>query len=104
MTEGASGPPEVACLPLGGDAPAAWTPVTDFNTGLAAGPPPSWEAVTWTSDEHQIEGLLVLPPGRAAERLPLVVLLHGGPTWGVDATSGPTPISPCCGPPPGTPC
>ncbi len=82
VTEGASGPPEVACLPLGGDAPAAWTPVTDFNTGLTAGPPPSWEAVTWTSDEHQIEGLLVLPPGRAAERLPLVVLLHGGPTWG----------------------
>jgi dipeptidyl aminopeptidase/acylaminoacyl peptidase len=82
VTEGASGPPEVACLPLGGDTPAAWTRVTDFNAGLDPGPPPSWEPVTWTCDGHQIEGLLVLPPGRAAERLPLVVLLHGGPTWG----------------------
>ena len=41
------------------------------------------ETVRWPShDGLEIEGLLVLPPGhRAGDRHPLVVDIHGGPSW-----------------------
>lgn len=43
-----------------------------------------------SSDGLEISGYLTLPLGRPAEKLPLVVLVHGGPKgvrdeWGYDA-------------------
>lgn len=40
------------------------------------------EHVTWTSDGFEIEGLLTLPHGyEEGKRYPLVIEIHGGPTW-----------------------
>jgi dipeptidyl aminopeptidase/acylaminoacyl peptidase len=83
VAEGASYPPEVGCLTIGDDGSASWAWVTDFNSevaGLADGDWPAWQSVTWTSDGQEIEGILVLPPGRPAKGLPLVLMIHGGPT------------------------
>ncbi len=43
---------------------------------------PATEVLRWRSDDGlELEALLTLPPGRAAgARLPLVVMVHGGPT------------------------
>jgi dipeptidyl aminopeptidase/acylaminoacyl peptidase len=75
--ESATEPPEVVVLERG--APRA---VTALNAELAE---PlracDWRTYTWESfDGLEIEGLLSLPPGRADEALPLVVVVHGGPT------------------------
>jgi dipeptidyl aminopeptidase/acylaminoacyl peptidase len=83
VAEGANAPPEVGCLSLGPDGTASWAQITDFNAEIAAlarQNPPAWQSVTWTCDGHEIEGILVLPPAVAPERLPLVLLIHGGPT------------------------
>lgn len=44
---------------------------------------PQHREFAWTSpDGTEVHAGLLLPPsGRATERLPLVVLVHGGPTW-----------------------
>jgi dipeptidyl aminopeptidase/acylaminoacyl peptidase len=47
--------------------------------------PPEWPAtpsqlVTWTNKGLKVEGLLYLPKAAASGRVPLVVLIHGGPT------------------------
>jgi len=34
----------------------------------------------WNNEGRQIEGLLSLPPGASGQRVPLVLLIHGGPT------------------------
>ena len=40
------------------------------------------EIVTWQSDGHEIEGLLTYPAGyEEGKRYPLVVEIHGGPSW-----------------------
>ncbi len=83
VAEGANTPPEAGCLSIAADGTATWALITDFNAGIAAlarQNPPAWQSVTWTSDGHDIEGILVLPPDRAPGRLPLVLLVHGGPT------------------------
>lgn len=81
VAEGANTPPEAFCLALTDHAPGPWTPVTAFNAGIVPNQPPVWESLRWKSaDGQEIEGILVLPPGRPAEGLPLVVLVHGGPT------------------------
>jgi dipeptidyl aminopeptidase/acylaminoacyl peptidase len=69
-------PPEIET-----GAPGRWTPITHVNanvkpvTGLA-------ENVFWTSDAFRVQGMLVAPrtlePGR---RYPLVVDVHGGPSY-----------------------
>lgn len=42
----------------------------------------TYELYRWDSfDGQEIEGILVLPAGRARERLPLVVRVHGGPSY-----------------------
>ena len=49
----------------------------DFNSGLSP-----VEHVTWMCDGHEIEGLLHLPHGyEKGKRYPLVVEIHGGPSW-----------------------
>jgi dipeptidyl aminopeptidase/acylaminoacyl peptidase len=81
VAEGANAPPEAFCLTLDDQAEDTWAPLTNFNAGLVPTRAPVWESVTWKSaDGSAIEGILVLPPGRRAEGLPLVLLLHGGPT------------------------
>jgi len=99
VAEGANAPPEAFSLALTSltqtsrtqtsrtqtqatdPAPGAWSAITAFNAGIVPDQPPAWQPLRWKSDDGQeIEGLLVLPPGRPAEGLPLVVLIHGGPT------------------------
>jgi len=78
--DSADGPPEVAVLEDGG-----WRAISTLNSDA---PDPTeagaWETWTWTAaDGLEIEGLLLRPRG-ADGPLPLVVLVHGGPTgcWG----------------------
>lgn len=81
VAEGANAPPEAFCLMLPDDTGGPWTQASAFNAGCVPDRPPVWESLRWTSfDGLAIEGILVLPPGQPAEGLPLVVLIHGGPT------------------------
>jgi dipeptidyl aminopeptidase/acylaminoacyl peptidase len=70
-------PPEVVVLD--GDGPR---PITSLNEEGAAGiSRPDWSRFAWEGEDGlEIEGLLALPPDRGSEPLPLVVLVHGGPT------------------------
>jgi len=55
--------------------------VTDFGKELNQRLNPV-EHVTWTCDGHEIEGLLTYPHGyEPGKRYPLVVEIHGGPSW-----------------------
>jgi dipeptidyl aminopeptidase/acylaminoacyl peptidase len=69
-------PPEVAVLEAG-----EWRALTSINAAAPdAHEAGTWEAWTWSSpDGLEIEGLLCRPHG-AAEPVPLVVVVHGGPT------------------------
>src|SRR5438034_1293315 len=61
-----------------------WLPVTSFNADLARGFEhyPEVRAVTWAgAGGLAMEGLVLLPRDRAPGPLPLVVDIHGGPTW-----------------------
>lgn len=57
-------------------------PVTDFGASFR-GRLGAVETVRWAStDGVEIEGLLTVPPGhRPGRRYPLVVEIHGGPSW-----------------------
>ncbi|GAA3538241.1 alpha/beta hydrolase family protein [Nocardioides daeguensis] len=72
-------PPEVVSLCL--DEPGT-TRLTDHNATLRKeAPEVLTERATWTSpDGTEVHGL-VLRPAAASGPLPLVLLLHGGPTW-----------------------
>ncbi len=65
-----------------GDARGAASPVTSFGTEFQGRLEPT-EHVTWTSDDGvEIEGLLTYPVGyQPGSRYPLVVEVHGGPSW-----------------------
>lgn len=71
------GSPEVVVLEDGGP-----RRITDLNGAAAAEiPRPEWQRLAWKADDGlEIEGLLALPPDRREGPLPLVVLVHGGPT------------------------
>ncbi|MFF4197420.1 prolyl oligopeptidase family serine peptidase [Nonomuraea sp. NPDC001831] len=71
-------PPEVAVAVLReGD----WRPVTALNAGLAA-LAARQEEITWTGrDGLPVSGLLLTTPGAGEGPRPLVVMVHGGPTW-----------------------
>jgi dipeptidyl aminopeptidase/acylaminoacyl peptidase len=75
-------PPEVVTLAVEGE--REWVPLTSLNDRLHGDvDSPSFERLAWTApDGLGIEGLLLLPPRfeRGAELLPLVVIVHGGPT------------------------
>jgi dipeptidyl aminopeptidase/acylaminoacyl peptidase len=73
-------PPEVAVL--GDDESPQWRPVTHLNTHLTAhASTPRAERVSWpASGGLEIEGLL-LRPANATGPLPMIVVVHGGPTW-----------------------
>jgi dipeptidyl aminopeptidase/acylaminoacyl peptidase len=57
------------------------TAVTEFGTSFRGRLSPT-EHVTWTSDGHEIEGILTYPAGYVeGRRFPLIVDIHGGPSW-----------------------
>jgi dipeptidyl aminopeptidase/acylaminoacyl peptidase len=74
----ATTPEEVFVGTPGGDATAA----TSFGAHFAGRLSPA-EHVTWTSDDGvEVEGLLIFPAGyEPGKRYPLVVEVHGGPSW-----------------------
>jgi dipeptidyl aminopeptidase/acylaminoacyl peptidase len=58
-----------------------WHRITSMNDGLRGLPAPIVEELRWHGDELlEIEGLLLRPARRDDRALPLVVLVHGGPT------------------------
>jgi dipeptidyl aminopeptidase/acylaminoacyl peptidase len=73
-----SSAPELRALdPAAAD--AGWRPLASLNPSA-----PTIDAAcarrTWTSDEFQVEGLLLTPAGHNTGPLPLVAWVHGGPT------------------------
>ena len=54
--------------------------LTSFGTEFEGKLRPS-ETVSWTSDDLEIFGLLTLPEREDDKPLPLVVQIHGGPSW-----------------------
>jgi dipeptidyl aminopeptidase/acylaminoacyl peptidase len=71
-------PPELARLDTAGE----WTRVTSFNEAIVEGVAfPDVRTIRWAStDGLEIEGRLMTPHG-AEGPLPLLALVHGGPTW-----------------------
>jgi dipeptidyl aminopeptidase/acylaminoacyl peptidase len=80
VRESTQDPPEVALLDANGG--NGWTPLTRLNAEVAAEIPlPRWHERTWAArDGLEIEGLLARPAGEVEAPLPLVVVVHGGPT------------------------
>jgi dipeptidyl aminopeptidase/acylaminoacyl peptidase len=77
--EAPHGAPEVVVLDE--DAPDGWRALTELNAGAPA-PLETVEEEAWTwsaPDGLEIEGILLRPRG-AAGPLPLIVVVHGGPT------------------------
>jgi dipeptidyl aminopeptidase/acylaminoacyl peptidase len=72
-------PPELARLDHG---TGEWVRLTSFNDAAFAGVEfPDVRTISWAStDGLEIEGRLMTPRG-AAGPLPLIVAVHGGPTW-----------------------
>ena len=66
------------------DRKSAWAPLSRLNDGIAAAIPgyPEVRAVEWPGAEGlAIRGLLLLPPDRPQAPMPLILDIHGGPTW-----------------------
>jgi dipeptidyl aminopeptidase/acylaminoacyl peptidase len=75
-------PPEVALLDVSSP-DSDWAPWSGLNTDLISSSPdlPVLEPMTWTSDDGvALEGILALPANRSGP-LPLVVDVHGGPSF-----------------------
>jgi dipeptidyl aminopeptidase/acylaminoacyl peptidase len=66
------------------DPASAWTTLSRLNDGIAAAIPgyPEVRAIEWPgAGGLAIRGLLLLPPDRPQGPLPLILDIHGGPTW-----------------------
>jgi len=76
--ESGSQAPEIVTVSLDS---VLWEPRTRLNTrALAAASHVCRKRCVWTaSDGQEVDGLLLTPEG--GQRLPLVVMIHGGPTW-----------------------
>jgi dipeptidyl aminopeptidase/acylaminoacyl peptidase len=72
-------PPELARFDPGR---GTWVRLSSFNHDIVDGVEfPDARTIRWASaDGLEIEGRLLTPPG-AAGPLPMLVLVHGGPTW-----------------------
>ena len=70
-------PPEVAVIWADGGEPRI---ISAFNESLGGIDLGSTETHRWQSaDGVEVEGLVLVPPGRVSERSPLLVIPHGGP-------------------------
>jgi len=79
-------PPELAVLEAN-----AWRPLTRLNAALAERGVPTAERLAWRApDDLEIEGILLRPLNRGRDPLPLVVMVHGGPSaaWTFTYNSG----------------
>ena len=70
--------PELRALDLA-DPASGWRALSQLNPEAPA-VDGACARRAWTSDELEIEGLLLTPSGTGASPLPLVVWVHGGPT------------------------
>jgi len=73
-----SSPPELWSGPLGD-----WKQLTHRNVGVKS----AWgeaKSITWKTDGHEVQGWLIYPKDfDAAKKYPMVVSVHGGPSYGV---------------------
>jgi dipeptidyl aminopeptidase/acylaminoacyl peptidase len=80
-------PAEVHVGELDADTGLRWRAVTDLHAPFADVDAPPARSIEWTApDGTPMQGFLVLPPGERAKRdapLPLVTVVHGGPTGAV---------------------
>jgi len=71
-------PPEVVVL---SGTPATMTPVTSRNKGLS----PAWgaaQSISWKNEGYEVQGWLLYPRDfDSAKKYPLVVHVHGGPSF-----------------------
>ena len=66
------------------DPKSAWAPLSRLNDSIAAAIPgyPEVRAIEWKgAGDLAIRGLLLLPPDRPRSPMPLILDIHGGPTW-----------------------
>jgi len=83
VEESASTPADVFVADASFVAPRRLTTANPQVEDLAFG---ESEAITWTSDGEEIEGILLRPIGyEPGRRYPLLVVVHGGPTGAHDA-------------------
>lgn len=69
-------PPEIALGPIG-----EWKRVTRANANVTHLTGPAY-SISWTSDAYTVQGFLIEPLGyRKGQRVPLVTLVHGGPSY-----------------------
>jgi len=89
VRQSASAPPEVWAGPIG-----KWKQLTNLNAGLK----PAWgemKNVHWMNGSTHVQGWLTLPKDFASGKTyPLVVNVHGGPSWACtshwdESTAGP---------------
>jgi dipeptidyl aminopeptidase/acylaminoacyl peptidase len=81
IREAVGAPPEIAVKRT---PKSPWRPITTLNADVARGfdSYPEVRAVGWQgAGGLAMEGLVLLPRDRAPGPLPLVVDIHGGPTW-----------------------
>lgn len=82
-------PAELYVLPSASGGPRR---LTDLNAEVAALAAGRSERLVWSSDGMTVDGVLTYPPGYlAGQRLPLVLLIHGGPT--ASSTEGFSPMA-----------
>jgi dipeptidyl aminopeptidase/acylaminoacyl peptidase len=80
-------PPEVWAGPSG-----AWMQITHLNEGVHS-PRAETRNVHWMSDGHEVQGWLTFPKDYdPAKKYPLVLTIHGGPSWACLANWGTTPM------------
>ncbi|HKR85098.1 MAG TPA: S9 family peptidase [Terriglobales bacterium] len=77
-------PPEVWAGPAG-----EWRQITHLNDGVSA--QIKTRNVHWMSDGHQVQGWLTFPKDYdSGKKYPLVITVHGGPSWACLANWGAT--------------
>jgi len=76
VRQSASAPPEVWAGPVG-----QWKQLTNLNSGIK----PAWgeiRNINWKNGNARVQGWLMLPKDYAPSKAyPLVVTVHGGPSW-----------------------
>ena len=79
VRESFKAPPEVVAGTLG-----AWMPVTQRNAELKS-PAGAARSIRWKSDGFAVQGWLLAPAEKSAQKAPMVVIVHGGPASAVHA-------------------